>query len=372
MLSDIEETLINNFNACDKCIRRFVKKPDEKHLKKAKQNRKKCELCNGLLSDKNLLKDVLNRLNEYSVRSFSVGVRVPQSLQSLEDKISLEYGLIDYLPLRKAIKDRVSKFLIKKLSIKQHESADLNIILDLSKSPNKVIISEKKAIYRINFIKNKGAKTLADKCDICGGRGCSVCEWTGKKNDGSFEAYLLYDVPKKLSASKPEIIWPIKDMPELSFVGNGFPVYLIFKNIKERIRGPFLIDFDRDGIKIVSVYEVKSRLALNKPFIVGGTICIEFKQGCSTEILEKIKRLHKILLKGKNGYKIWEKSLEIRKILKNDNFCCFDAEYDSGINFYNLFNVKETSKDKEIIGKPFKEGEVNSFSLELSYVDLPY
>ncbi len=372
MLSKIEEVLIRDFNACDRCLKRFVKNPDKTYLLKAKENRRRCKLCNGLLSERNLLKAVLNKLRGYSIRTFNVGVRVPQSLQSLENKISLDYGLIDYVPLRKAIKERVAKYVKHKLNLRMQEPADISIILDLSENINSVIVSERKAVYRLNFIKNAGAKVLAAKCDVCGGHGCSVCEWTGKKNDGSFEAYLLYDVPKLLKASKPDIIWPIKDMPELSFSGIGFPVYVIFDTIKERTRAPFLIDFNFDkDIKIVSFYEVKTHLSLNKPFLLSGTVCIEFKEGCDDEKMKTIKHLSKIRLKGKNGIKVWDKSFTVKSISIKGKACCFECKYESGINFYNLFNIRETPKDKEILNKPFKKGEVKSFTLELYNINLP-
>ncbi len=161
-------------------------------------------------------------------------------------------------------------------------------------------------------------------------------------------------------------------MPELNFSGNGYPVYLIFKTIRERSRAPFLIDFNLDKkIKIVSVYEIKKQLALNKPFLVGGTVCIKLIHGCDHEILERLKNLNAITLKGKNSSKVWKKTFKIRNVFKKDGFCCFESEYQSGINFYNLLNIKENPKDKEIIDKPFKKGEVLSFFLDLTHVNLP-
>ncbi len=372
MLSSLEEDLINNFNACDRCLKRFIKKPEKTHLKKSEKNRKNCKLCGGLLNDVRIQKSVFMKISTYKCRTFKVGVRLPQSLQKLENDLALKYGLLDYIPLRKAVKERISNYLKRKLGLKLANSPDLSIIVEIGEHENMVYVNEKRAIYRINFIKKRGAKVFAEKCDKCDGNGCEACRWTGKKKDESFESYLIYDLPQKLKASQPEIIWPIKDMSELEFSGNGFPIYMIFKSIKERSNAPLIISFDiNKEIKIVSFYEIKGHLSLNKPFLLEGDLCIRSRTGCDAAKIEKLYKLERIDIEGKNMSKIWEKHVKIRRVFKKDDYCCIDGEFESGINYYNLLGIRESINDKYILNKPFEKEEIAAFLLDLRRVNLP-
>jgi hypothetical protein len=372
MLSNLEEDLINNFNACDRCLKRFVKKPDKTLLKKSEKNRKNCKLCGGLLNDVRIQKSVFMKINAYKCRTFKLGVRLPQSLEKLENDIALKYGIVDYITLRKAVKQRISNYLKRKLGLKIANSPDLSIIVEIGEYENMIYINEKRAIYRINFIKKRGARVFAEKCEECNGNGCEACRWTGKKKDESFESYLIYDLPQKLKASQPEIIWPIKDMPELEFYGNGFPVYVIFKSIKERSSAPLLIDFDiNKEVKIVSFYEIKGHLSLNKPFLLEGDLCIKFRTGCDAAKIEKLYKLERINIEGKNKTKTWVKSVKIRRFFKKNDYCCIDGEFESGINFYNLLGIREGIKDKHILNKPFEKNEIEAFLLDLRRASLP-
>jgi len=372
MPSNLEEDLIKNYNACDRCLKRFVKKPEKTLLKESEKNRKKCKLCEGLLNDVRIQKSVFMKISAYKCRTFKVGVSLPQSLEKLENDIVLKYDIVDYVTLRKAVKDRISNYLKRKLGLKITNSPDLSIIVEIGKHKNMIYVNEKRAIYRINFIKKRGAKVFAEKCEECNGNGCEACRWTGKKKDGSFESYLIYDLPQKLKASQPKIIWPIKDMPELEFSGNGFPLYMIFKSIKERSSAPLIISFDvNKEVKIVSFYEIKGHLGLNKPFLLEGDLCIRSRIGCGAAKIEKLYKLERINIEGKKTPKIWVKNVKIRRVFKKDDYCCIDGEFESGINFYNLLGIREGINDKYILNKPFEKDEIVAFFLDLRRVNLP-
>ena len=372
MKEDLEDLLLESFKACDHCVKRFVKNPSMNSIKRAKKNRKACALCGGLMSDREIISKSKALLRQYLVRSFNVGVRLPENLEKTEEKIVLENDITDYIPLRKALANSLRKSLSKSLKIKVSSSPDVNLILDFTSGSKSMYVIEKKAIFKASFIKERNTRLLAGPCKVCGGKGCPSCSWTGKEKDESLESWLLFELPAFLKASVPKLIWPLKDMSEANFYGNGYPVYLIFSSIKLRKIAPLILNqFLPNNFRMVSFYEIKGGLRLSSQFTIDAKLCVKLSHGCDEEALKTLERLNKIKIPGRESKKVWIKSFFFSSVFFEKEMCCGMGRFDSGINLYNLFGLRETEKDKIILEKPFKPGDVLGFTLDVFRVNLP-
>ncbi|MGC8568924.1 MAG: hypothetical protein ACP5LW_02845 [Nitrososphaeria archaeon] len=363
--------LLKKHKICDRCLRRYIKNAGAADLSEARRNRAQCETCRGIFYSRDLKNLLIRRLSEYDFRTFNVGVRLPEACEEADRSISIELGLVDYVPVRSAASNYFRRYISRKMGVRVSGSPEINVVIEFDGSLKKVIIFERRAIYRLNVAKSKGSRLQASPCSSCGGRGCELCNWTGKSRDNSLESYLLFELPARLSSSMPKIIWPLKDMPELTSSGVGYPVYVIFSSIKRRRMAPLIIDREPvSGIRILSVYSVSAPLSLNRTFTLDVSLCVETSEGCSEELVKSFERAGELTFVGQDGRRTWKRKLELLK----DRFaegCCFIGRMESGINLYSVLSLKSSSRDKKPLNYLAAPGAIKSFTLEIFRASLP-
>ena len=363
--------LLKKHRICDRCLRRYIKDVARADLIEARRNRAQCETCRGIFYSRDLKNLLIRRLSEYDFRTFNVGIRLPEACEEADRSISIELGLVDYLPVRSAASDYFRRYISRKMNVMVSRSPEINVVIEFDGSSKNVIVFERRAIYRLNVAKSRGSRLQASPCSSCGGRGCELCRWTGKSRDDSLESYLLFELPERLSSSVPKIIWPLKDMPELTSSGVGYPVYVIFSSIKKRRTAPLIIDEEPvSGIRILSVYSVSAPLSLHRPFTLDVSLCVETSDGCTRELVRSFERTGELTFIGQDSGKTWKRRLELLK----DRFaegCCFTGRIESGINLYSVLGIKSSSRDKRPLNYLAASGSIKSFTLEIFRASLP-
>ena len=281
---------LTGLELCEKCIERLkIKanqvKPDE------------CLLCSGLLwKIDNICNKIAKELKNYEFDTFAVGTRLEGSIKHLEKLIFRNFDLDEKKSIKHHFNEKISKKLekIMKKRIK-HQNADITIIFNPEKNEYELSI---KPIYIYGRYKKRIRNIPQTRwlCPKCNGKGCKLCNFTGKKYLTSVEELILLPLLKITQGEDGCLHGAGREDIDVRMLGNG---------------RPFVIEVKKPRIRKINLKEAEKLINEN----AAGKVVVSHLKRVERDVVEYIK-----FQKFRKVYRakvIFEKEISKEKLLKS-------------------------------------------------------
>ncbi|HVQ01336.1 MAG TPA: tRNA pseudouridine(54/55) synthase Pus10 [Candidatus Thermoplasmatota archaeon] len=251
--------LLQNYHLCDACFGRLFKNHLEhgtnaqkgEHLRKELSWLNKtpfvdCFLCEGLLSEIPHFADLItDALKEYDYETFLVGSKIDEDVQDREQRLWDELDVTDGEPIKMEINREVGKILEPRLGkTVDIPNPDIMAIIDTGFDVVQLQISSLFIYGRYNKFK-RGIPQTKWPCQICRGKGCKRCSYSGKLYPTSVEELVAEKALVATKGTEESFHGSGREDIDALMLGTGRPFILEIKN--PRIR---TIDLDHLELEI--------------------------------------------------------------------------------------------------------------------------
>ena len=213
---------------CTKCHRRLgiygqIVKPEE------------CIACSGILwKIDDIADEIAKELEGYEFETFVVGSRIYGSLKAFESYLSDELGVDrDSKSLKvqfnRELSGKLAFKLGKKISFKE---PDVTVIYDLE-NPSFEIQIRPLYVYGRYKKRVRGISQTRWLCTKCNGKGCEVCDWTGKRYT-SVEELIAEPMLKIFNGTNAILHGSGREDVDARMLGNGRPFIMEIQNPRKR------------------------------------------------------------------------------------------------------------------------------------------
>ena len=258
--------LLKEYSLCRHCLAR--------QAGASKKQAGKCYICRGLFDDlDSLAGKVLEAAKPYQYETFLIGATLPTQLYEREDALRARLKIRG----RESIKNqltrelgmRVSKATKKKVDY-QRPDVTINLVINRDGAAEAAAKARPLVVEGRYAKKARGLPQKQDKCAMCLGKGCNLCDGTGLAGLDSVEGIIAKHLMKAAGGQAPKFSWIGSEDRESLVLGQGRPFYA--KISDPRVRAPKM-KFKESGVeaKIVSVlddepdtqarFKVKTRIA---------------------------------------------------------------------------------------------------------------
>jgi len=229
-LSSKAKAILKKYPLCLSCLKRQVNSKIKFSLQQGE-----CFICGGFFERiDDVAKSVAEALSVYEFESFSIGLSAPSEWVEREDLIRSEFKLQG----RRNVKSDASHKLVSKLAklLKKpinRLKPDVVAVLDVASGAVKV---DARSIFLFGrYTKSRrGLPQKQPRCEICRGRGCPECDYTGKIKGLSVEHLINQYLLKILQGAKTTFRWFGGEDERSLVLGAGRPFYVEVHNPKKR------------------------------------------------------------------------------------------------------------------------------------------
>ncbi|RLG65529.1 tRNA pseudouridine(54/55) synthase Pus10 [archaeon] len=199
--------------------------------------RKPCEICENIFDTINvddLLEKVNAILEEYECDTFSTGVSIPKRI--IEKEITVQKTLPSemYVPLKRELNLLLRKVLLEKTGRKiDVNNPDIVFIFDVYRNEVNAIINPLYIYGRYRKYSRKLPQAIWF-CPTCRGRGCSRCNWTGRKYPTAINELIGKPLMELCNAEDYKFHGSGREDVDVRMLGSGRP--FIVELIKPKIR----------------------------------------------------------------------------------------------------------------------------------------
>ncbi len=348
LLNNRKEKLDRMLKLCKKCIDRLEIDVEE-------VEGKNCLLCGGLLWQiDDIAERISERLHEYEFETFLVGSRIEGSIKALEEYIFEKYSV----DKDKSIKHQFNRELGTALAIKTGKNVsfskpDITIIYNLEKNDFEIQV---KPLYIYGRYKKRVRNIPQTRwfCSACGGKGCEVCNHTGKKYPISVEE-LIAEPCRRIAKGDYAILHGSgREDVDARMLGNGRPFIVEIQNPRRR-----KIDLkelqeiiNREAKGKVAVSDLKFAEAKDVEYLKSAGFRktyrakVEFDRKVSREELEKaLERIRNTVIHQRTPKRVEHRradlvrkrrTYDIRLLLHKGKVAVIEIEADSGLYIKEL------------------------------------
>jgi len=194
-----------------------------------------CYLCNNNFQKiEQLAEKASERMSKYEYSTFLVGIFLPTGVEEREDEFKAEFGIIH----GESLKNHFSREIGKKITEKTGKKADL-------KKPDIVVlINPFKNVVRLQvnplYIYGRYRKLVRNLpqsmwvCTKCMGKGCEVCNWTGKKYPESVAELISAPVLEMTDGERTAFHAAGREDVDARMLGTGRPFVVEVKKPRKR------------------------------------------------------------------------------------------------------------------------------------------
>lgn len=224
------KAILRRYPLCSHCLERLIR-PKLKYPLDTKE----CYICGGFFKRlDDIIKTVSRALGEYEFRSFNIGLSTPKEWIEKEDLIRSEFKLQGGRSIKADISHTLSSTLSKILEKPvNHLNPDLVAVVDVLSGG---VVVDAKPVYLFGrYTKTKrGLPQKQVRCEVCRGRGCPECEFTGRGKGLTVEQLLSQHILDTLKGSKTTFSWCGGEDKQSLVLGGGRPFYVEVHNPKRR------------------------------------------------------------------------------------------------------------------------------------------
>ena len=396
---DIAEKTLSKYMLCDSCLGRLFAKIQKgmtnrergekirTHLKRdSSTDVNDCWLCNGLIGEIPHFTDLItDSLKDYEFESFLIGSIVDEEIQCKEQDLN-GFSESKYVePIKMELNREMGKILEEKLGkLVDFNKPDIMAIVDTAYDDVKLQINSIFIYGRYKKYK-RGLPQTKWHCRVCRGKGCRLCNYSGKMYETSIEELISEQFLKETNGSDESFHGCGREDVDVRMLGNGRPFILEVKNPKFRsldlLKLENIINTNKKGIIELNNLRFAEKSEImrikNAKFRKTYQIVIKGKKTLNKEKLKKAaQRLQSETIKQFTPSRVAHRRanmIRARKIYKctidsvEDNIATLTLESESGTYIKELISGDE-GKTKpnlsEIIGIPCEVAELDVVNIK--------
>jgi tRNA pseudouridine synthase 10 len=242
------EQLIQEYCLCDSCLgrlfRKEIKEGDNsqkgRYIKKQLHQMKKttpdeCWLCQGLLDEIPHFIDIITKaLEEYEFHTFLIGSKIDEDIQEREQSLWKHLTFEDAEPIKMEINREIGKILEPRLGkTVDIPNPDIMAVIDTVYDVVTLQISSLFIYGRYKKLQ-RGIPQTKWPCQICQGKGCKKCQYTGKLYETTVEELIAQKALEFTKGTDESFHGSGREDIDALMLGTGRPFILEIKNPKKR------------------------------------------------------------------------------------------------------------------------------------------
>jgi tRNA pseudouridine synthase 10 len=279
----------------------------------SKKQAGKCYICRGLFGDlDSLAGKVLATAKPYQHETFLIGATLPTQLYEREDALRARLKIRG----RESIKNQLTRELGMRISKKTKKKADyqrpdvtINLAINRDGEAEATARARPLVLEGRYVKKERGLPQKQDKCAMCLGKGCNLCDGTGLAGLDSVEGIIAKHLMEATGGQAPKFSWIGSEDKESLVLGKGRPFYV--KISDPRVRRPKM-KFRQSGVeaKIVSVLDNDDEPDTQARFTVRTRIAAKCERAVTTQDVKLLKSLAGAQVKFENRSKLAAKKIQ--------------------------------------------------------------
>jgi tRNA pseudouridine synthase 10 len=242
------EQLLQEYRLCDSCVGRLFRKEirDGNNTQKGHSIKKQlhykrettkdtCWLCEGLIEQvPHFAKLITDALQEYEYDTFLVGSKIDEDIQEKEQRLWTYLHLEDAEPIKMEINREVGKILEPQLGkTVDIPNPDIMAVIDTRYDVVSLQISSLFIYGRYRKLE-RGIPQTKWPCQICFGKGCKKCKYTGKLYETTVEELVAQKALVLTCGTDESFHGSGREDIDALMLGSGRPFILEIKNPKKR------------------------------------------------------------------------------------------------------------------------------------------
>ncbi len=240
--------LLHEHNLCDSCLGRLFRKEiregsnSEKGQwirtqihEKQKIPAKDCWLCEGLTDEiHHFIGLIIKTLEQYEFDTFLIGSKIDEDIQEKEQQLWIQLTLEGAEPIKMEINREIGKILEPQLKkTVDIPNPDIMAIIDTAYDVVTLQISSLFIYGRYRKLQ-RGIPQTKWPCQICQGKGCKKCQYTGKLYETTVEELIAKNALKLTQGTDESLHGSGREDIDALMLGTGRPFVLEIKNPKKR------------------------------------------------------------------------------------------------------------------------------------------
>jgi len=242
------EQLLQEHSLCDSCLgrlfRKYIKEGSNAqkgqsirtqiHLKR-QTSAKDCWLCEGLTDEIPHFVDLITKtLEEYEFVTFLIGSKIDEDIQDKEHQLWEKLKFEDAEPIKMEINREIGKILepLLKKTV-DIPNPDIMAVIDTAYDVVTLQISSLFIYGRYKKLQ-RGIPQTKWPCQICQGKGCKRCNYTGKLYETTVEELVAKKALELTQGTDESFHGSGREDIDALMLGTGRPFILEVKNPKKR------------------------------------------------------------------------------------------------------------------------------------------
>ncbi|MBN1280091.1 MAG: tRNA pseudouridine(54/55) synthase Pus10 [Candidatus Thermoplasmatota archaeon] len=241
-------TVLQQYQLCDACLGRLFRNSckEGSNTEKGKKIRttlhqthqvptKQCWLCEGLIEDiPHFARLITDALRENEFNTFLVGSKIDDEIQEREHHLWEQLQLQDPEPIKMEINREIGKILEPQLNkTVDIPNPDIMAIVDTAYDVVTLQISSLFIYGRYKKLQ-RGIPQTKWPCQVCRGKGCKKCQYTGKLYETTVEELIAEKLVHAAQGTGESFHGCGREDIDALMLGNGRPFVLEIKEPKRR------------------------------------------------------------------------------------------------------------------------------------------
>ncbi len=242
------EQLLQEHPLCDSCLGRLLRKEIKEGSnaqkgqlirtqlhQKQKTDAKDCWLCEGLTDEIHHFIDLITKtLEGYEFDTFLIGSKIDEDIQEKEQQLWDQQKLEDAEPIKMEINREIGKILEPQLKkTVDIPNPDIMAVIDTAYDRVALQISSLFIYGRYRKLQ-RGIPQTKWPCQICFGKGCKKCNYTGKLYEITVEELVAKKALEMTQGTDESFHGSGREDIDARMLGTGRPFILEVKNPKKR------------------------------------------------------------------------------------------------------------------------------------------
>lgn len=236
--------LLKEYQLCKRCLSRQAGVSRRKAVEK-------CYICRGLFERLDeIAKKALASANQYQFSTFLVGATLPTGVYEREDALRARLKIRG----RESVKNQLTRELGIRLSRMTGKKVDysrpditINVTIDRDGGVQAIAHARPLALLCRYVKKERGLPQKSEKCPMCLGKGCNLCDGTGLGSLESVEGIMAKHLIAITKGQSPRFSWIGSEDQSSLVLGKGRPFFV--KMSDPRIRRPRKTAFKEKGVE---------------------------------------------------------------------------------------------------------------------------
>ncbi len=242
------EQLLHEYRLCDSCFGRLFRKEikDGTNSQKGQSIRKQlhhpertsphdCWLCEGLIDEiPHFTKIIADAVKDYEFETFLIGSKIDEDIQENEQHLWKHLKLEDAEPIKMEINREIGKILEPQLGkTVDIPNPEIMAVIDTAYD---IVSLQITSLYIYGRYKKlqRGIPQTKWPCQICRGKGCRKCNYTGRLYETTVEELVAQKALELTKGTGESFHGSGREDIDALMLGTGRPFVLEIKNPKKR------------------------------------------------------------------------------------------------------------------------------------------